>query len=104
MTKLGQDCLAYGVSLIQEVFLETDWDEVSQARAARDERAAQLQAQGFTCSCSNLYRATDGRRVFLVEAESPEDQQESDRKSLRQKSSSRRPRPKDRETPKVEYR
>lgn len=61
------------MSLIQEVFLETDWDEVPQARAARDQRAAQLQAQGFVCACSTLQRATDGCQIFLVEAQSPED-------------------------------
>jgi len=36
--------------LIQEVFLETDWDDVQQARAARDTRTSELQAEGLTSS------------------------------------------------------
>jgi RES domain-containing protein len=88
--------------LIQEVFLETDWDEAAQALAARDERASQLEAEGMTCSCTTLYRITDGRRVFLVEAQSPEDL-EAERQPSRRNSSSRRPR-KDKGPNKIEYR
>lgn len=89
--------------MIQEVFLETDWDDVQQARAARDARASELQAEGLTCTCSNLFRATDGRCVFLVEAEPPEPM-ERERTSSRPSSTSRRPRPKERNPVKVEYR
>ncbi|HEY9877125.1 MAG TPA: hypothetical protein V6D29_01655 [Leptolyngbyaceae cyanobacterium] len=58
--------------LIQETFIETDWEEPTEAKAARDQRAAQLQAQGWLCECSTLYRITDGHRVFLLEAREPE--------------------------------
>lgn len=89
--------------MIQEVFLETDWDEAAQARAARDERAAQLEAEGMTCSCATLYRITDGRKVFLVEAQSPKSA-ESERQSPRQRSASRRSSSQDSPPRKVEYR
>jgi len=92
----------FGIALIQEVFLETDWEEASQARAARDERASQLQAEGLTCSCSTLYRITDGRQVFLVEAETPEDENAARQPSKR--SPSPRRQRKDRDTKKVDYR
>jgi hypothetical protein len=52
---------------IQDVFLETQWGDEETARQARDDRAAQLQAQGLVCNCENLY-TVDGYRVFLVEA------------------------------------
>jgi hypothetical protein len=78
-----------GIALIQEVFLETDWEEASSARAARDERASQLQAEGLTCSCSTLYRITDGRKVFLVEAQTPEDK-EAERQPSKRSPSPRR--------------
>lgn len=58
--------------LIQETFVETDWEEPTEAREARDQRAAQLQAQGWLCNCTTLYRITDGRRVYLLEAREPE--------------------------------
>lgn len=58
--------------LIQETFVETDWEEPTQAKEARDQRAAQLQAQGWLCECSTLYRITDGHRVFFLEAREPE--------------------------------
>ena len=88
--------------MIQEVFLETDWDEAAQARAARDERASQLQAKGLNCSCSTLYRITDGRQVFLVEAQTPEDE-EAERQSSKRSSAPRKPR-KDKGSKKVDYR
>ncbi|WP_035986028.1 hypothetical protein [Leptolyngbya sp. KIOST-1] len=77
------------MSLIQEIFLESDWDEVEQAQAACDERATRLRAEGHTCTCTTLYRITDGRRVFLLEAQHP-DMVEPDRPS-RRKPPSRRP-------------
>jgi hypothetical protein len=92
----------FGINLIQEVFLESDWEEASQARAARDERASQLQAEGLTCSCSTLYRITDGRKVFLVEAQTPEDEA-AERQPSKRSSSPRRPR-KDKGSKKVDYR
>jgi hypothetical protein len=90
------------ITLIQEVFLETDWDEAAQARAARDQRASQLQAEGLNCSCSTLYRITDGRCVFLVEAQTPEDEA-AERQPSRRSSSPRRSR-KDKGPKQVDYR
>lgn len=88
--------------MIQEVFLESDWEEAAQARAARDERATQLQAKGLNCSCITLYRITDGRKVFLVEAQTPEDE-EAERQPSKRGSAPRKPR-KDRSSKKVDYR
>ncbi|PSR16014.1 hypothetical protein C8255_20040 [filamentous cyanobacterium CCP3] len=76
--------------MIQEIFLESDWEEVEQAQAACDERASQLRAEGHTCTCTTLYRITDGRRVFLLEAQHP-DALEPETKPSRRKPPSRRP-------------
>jgi len=92
-----------GIALIQEVFLETDWEEASSARAARDERASQLQTEGLNCSCSTLYLITDGRKVFLLEALTPEDE-EAERQPSKRSSSPRRPRKDKGPTKKVDYR
>lgn len=91
------------MSPIQEIFLETDWDDADQARAARDQRAAQLQAEGHICSCTTLYRATDGRCVFVVEVQPPESSR-SEHPSSRRKPVSRRPPTKPRDLGQVEYR
>ncbi|MFQ4138831.1 hypothetical protein PGN35_021205 [Nodosilinea sp. PGN35] len=77
------------MSLIQEIFLETDWEEVEQAQAACDERANQLRGEGHTCTCTTLYRITDGRRVFLLEAQHP-DALEPESKPSRRKLPARR--------------
>ncbi len=58
-------------SVIQEVFLESDWQDEDEARAARDGRAEQLQAQGFVCICENLFTVA-GQRVFLLAADRSE--------------------------------
>ncbi|MGG6240304.1 hypothetical protein ACQ4N7_16900 [Nodosilinea sp. AN01ver1] len=76
--------------MIQEIFLESDWEEVEQAQAACAERATQLRAEGHTCTCTTLYRITDGRRVFLLEAQHP-DMLEPENKPSRRKPPSRRP-------------
>ena len=78
--------------LIQETFVETDWEEPIQAREARDQRAAQLQDQGWQCQCSTLYRVTDGRRVYLLEAREPEQIEVVDTRPKR-KVAPRQPRP-----------
>ncbi|MBD2106384.1 MULTISPECIES: hypothetical protein [unclassified Nodosilinea] len=80
------------MSLIQEIFLETDWEEVEQAQAACDLRAAQLKAEGHTCTCTTLYRITDGRRVFLLEAQHP-DSLEPENKPSRRRLPARRSAP-----------
>jgi len=56
---------------VTETFLETGWEDEAEARQARDDRAAVLTAQGFVCSCQDLWNVA-GQRVFLVEAAQPE--------------------------------
>lgn len=50
----------------QTTFLEIDYETTEAARAARDEQAVQLEAQGVSCRRETLYRATDGRCVFVI--------------------------------------
>lgn len=59
------------MSSIQEVFLETDWDDAAQARQKRDERILDLQATGLVCVGTDLYNIVNGRRVFVLAASSP---------------------------------
>jgi hypothetical protein len=59
------------MKLIQETFLETDWEDEATARAERDARAEQLQAQGLVCTREDLDNVR-GDRVFLLEAAEPE--------------------------------
>ncbi|NJR65518.1 MAG: hypothetical protein HC772_09725 [Leptolyngbyaceae cyanobacterium CRU_2_3] len=58
------------MSLIQEVFMETDWDEGVSARQLRDQRMQELQAQGLICTSENLYNV-QGQRVFVLVASPP---------------------------------
>jgi hypothetical protein len=54
------------MQVIQETFLETDWEDEQAARAAQDARAEQLQVQGLLCRREDLYNVR-GDRVFLLE-------------------------------------
>lgn len=56
---------------IAEAFLETNWDDAAAAKAERDQRAAQLQAVGYECTCSDLWNVA-GYRVYVVTAEPAE--------------------------------
>jgi hypothetical protein len=56
--------------MTQEVFLETTWEDAEAARQARDDRAAQLEAQGWVCTCETL-ATVEGRLVFVVVATDP---------------------------------
>lgn len=58
------------MSSIQEVFVEADWDDPAVARQQRDQRMAELQAQGLICTSENLY-TVEGKRVFLLVASQP---------------------------------
>ncbi len=58
-------------SVIQEIFLESEWQDEDEARTARDGRVEQLQAQGFVCTCENLFTVF-GQRVFLLTADRSE--------------------------------
>lgn len=57
--------------LIQEVFLELEWNDEAEARKARDQRAQELQQQGYLCVYENLFTVY-GYRVFLLKASLPE--------------------------------
>jgi hypothetical protein len=57
--------------LIQEVFLELEWNDEAEAQQARDHRAAELQQQGYICVYENLFTVY-GHRVFLLKASFPE--------------------------------
>ncbi|MEO0986608.1 MAG: hypothetical protein AAFY20_13790 [Cyanobacteria bacterium J06639_14] len=58
---------------IQTTFPEIDYETPEAARAARDEQAVRLEAKGISCHRETLYRATDGRCVFVIEIEDTED-------------------------------
>jgi hypothetical protein len=60
------------MTVIAEAFSELEWGEPELAQAQRDLRLAQLEAQGLICRAELLYRVMDGRRVYVVTAESPE--------------------------------
>lgn len=57
---------------ISEAFPALDWEELDLALAARDQKAAQFEAQGLVCTCRTLYRITDGMPVYVVDAAKPE--------------------------------
>jgi hypothetical protein len=57
--------------VIQEVFLELEWNDEAEARKARDLRAQELQQQGYLCVYENLFTVY-GYRVFLLKASQPE--------------------------------
>jgi hypothetical protein len=54
------------------VLLETDYETIEDAIAARDAQAADLTNQGIPFQQQTLYRATDGARVFLITPIEPE--------------------------------
>jgi hypothetical protein len=80
------------MSIISEAFCELDWDEPEDAQQKRDQRLAELTAQGFICSAELLYRINDGRRVYVVTAESPESESQESYRGRGSRSSSDRPR------------
>jgi hypothetical protein len=53
------------MNVIQETFIESEWEDELSARAARDKRVQQLQAQGYVCSCLTLYNVFDQQVLFL---------------------------------------
>lgn len=58
--------------MIEEVFVETCWEEEAIVRQRRDARRAELEAMGLKCRTEDCYRITDWRRVFVLIAEIPE--------------------------------
>ena len=58
---------------IQTTFPEIHYETPEAARAARDEQVARLEAKGISCHRETLYRATDGRYVFVITINDTED-------------------------------
>lgn len=52
---------------IAEAFSEQILEDADAAKNARDDRAAQLQAAGYECTCLNLWNVA-GYRVYVVSA------------------------------------
>lgn len=53
--------------MLQEVFLESDWEDAAHARQCRDARIEELQTQGLVCTAENLWNV-QGYRVYLLVA------------------------------------
>lgn len=53
--------------MIQEVYVESTWQDAEAIQRQRDERYRELEASGYACQRKDLYRV-DGLRVFLVSA------------------------------------
>lgn len=79
------------MAVISEAFSELDWDDPEMAQQHRDQRLAELTAQGFVCSAELLYRINDGRRVYVVTAESAEPEPQEGYRGRGNRSGSDRP-------------
>ena len=55
------------MTVIQEAYVESVWEEAEAVRQRRDARYAELQASGLECHREDLY-TVDLRRVFVVTA------------------------------------
>lgn len=82
---------------LSEAFLPTDWDDCESMMAQRNQKAAQLRAQGLVCTCRTLYRITDGMPVYVVDVETPES--EPDLRRERASRRERQPHPRSRQVP-----
>ena len=89
--------------MIQEAFIESGWNNAEQALQARDQRAEQLQGQGFICRLTTLYRATDSYRVFWLEAQQPESSQ-ANKRSSSSKAPGKRFKPRELNNRKIDFR
>ena len=87
---------------MQEAFVEIDMYEGT-ARQQRDQRAAELQAQGYDCRCQTLYRVLDGMPVYLIEVQKLEPPETSRSRSVN-KSARRRDDGSPRRVPEFEVR
>ena len=90
--------------MIQEAFIESGWNNAEQVLRARDQRAEQLQGQGFICRFTTLYRATDGYRVFWLEAQQPESSKANKRGSSPSKAPVKRIKPRELNNRKIDFR
>ena len=61
------------MNAINTTFPEIHYETPEAARAARDEQVARLEAKGVSCHRETLYRATDGRCVFVITIHDTED-------------------------------
>jgi len=87
------------------VILETDYETLDEAIAAKDAQATDLTSQGIPFQQQTLYRLIDGARVFLITPIEPEPAAKQPRKASA-KSRTRRTSPQKRRerTQKVDYR
>jgi hypothetical protein len=87
------------------VILETDYETLNEAIAAKETQAAQLTQQGIPFQQQTLYQATDGARVFIITPIEPELEAGQPRKAS-SKSRTRRTSPQKRRerTQKADYR
>ena len=78
---------------LTEAFVPTHWDECETMMAQCHQKAAQLSAQGLVCTCSTLYRITDGMPIYVVDVATPES--DSDLRRMRPPRQERQPRSRD---------
>ena len=53
--------------MLQEVFIESDWEDALVARSQRDSRMAELRNERMVCTAENLWNV-QGYRVYLLVA------------------------------------
>lgn len=82
---------------LSEAFVPTHWDECGTMMAQCHQKAAQLSAQGLDCTCSTLYRITDGMPIYVVDVATPES--ESDLRRARTPRQERPSQPRSRPLP-----
>jgi len=87
------------------VILETDYETLDEAIAAKDAQATDLTNQGIPFQQQTLYRATDGARVLLITPIEPELEADEPRRTSAKPRTRRNSLQKRRErTQKVDYR
>lgn len=75
--------------VIEEAFVSESWDD-AKAYQQREERARDLESQGYECTRLNLYRVIDGLPVFVLQTERGESSEILSRQSIRKRIPSRR--------------
>lgn len=87
------------------VILETNYETLDEAIAARDAQATDLTNQGTPFQQQTLYRATDGARVFIIAPIEPElEADEPSRGSSKPRTRRTSPQKRRERTQKVDYR
>jgi len=87
------------------VLLETDYETLDEAIAAKDAHTAELSVQGIPFQQTTLYRLTDGARVFLITPIDPElDADEPTKTSSKPRTRRTTPQKRRERTQQVDYR